>query len=305
MSDEQFEFDGNDGARIVGYRWPALAPVKAVLQVSHGMGEHAGRYLAPLAPLRQAGVAIYAEDHRGHGRTSPDGLGDFGPGGFASIVDDMARLSEIARRENPGKKLILMGHSLGSFALQIYLVKHSQLIDAAVLSGSTAMDMLPPPDPEGGLKSFNKAFEPARTPFDWLSRDPQEVDKYIADKWCGFDATPPSLMSIFTAAQVLFEPDALKRIRPTLPIYLFAGDKDPLNSGLAGLAPLVERYRAAGIADVTTDFYPGGRHEMLNETNRAEVVGNLLRFVMRVAALSALAGEENQRAALSYSVEGG
>lgn len=283
MTNDQFHFDGADGTRIAAYRWGARGPAKAVLQISHGMGEHALRYLEPLAPLREAGVAIYAEDHRGHGRTSPDELGDFGPGGFASIVDDMAVLSAIAKRENPGKKLILLGHSLGSFALQIYLVKHSALIDGAVLSGSAALDLLPPPDGEGGLKSFNKAFEPARTPFDWLSRNPAEVDKYVADPLCGFDATPESMMSIFTAAQALFEPDALKRIRPTLPIYLFAGDKDPLNSNLAGLTPLVERYRAAGIKDVTTDFYAGGRHEMLNETNREEVVANLLRFVMRVA----------------------
>jgi alpha-beta hydrolase superfamily lysophospholipase len=282
MTNEHFEFQGSDGARIAAYRWAAKGPVKAVLQISHGMGEHALRYLEPLAPLREAGIAIYAEDHRGHGRTSPDKLGDFGPGGFASIVDDMATLSALAKRENPGKKLVLLGHSLGSFALQIYLVKHSALIDAAVLSGSAALDLLPPPDPEGGLKSFNKAFEPARTPFDWLSRDPMEVDKYIADPLCGFDATPESMMSIFTAAQPLFEPDALKRIRPTLPIYLFAGDKDPLNSNLAGLTPLVERYKAAGITDVTHDFYPGGRHEMLNETNRAEVVANLGRWIARV-----------------------
>ena len=284
MSNEQFEFQGSDGARIAAYRWAATGPTKAVLQISHGMGEHALRYLAPLQPLREAGIAIYAEDHRGHGRTSPDKLGDFGPGGFASIVDDMATLSAIAKRENPGRKLILLGHSLGSFALQIYLVKHSALIDGAVLSGSAALDMLPPPDGEGGLKSFNKAFEPARTPFDWLSRNPGEVDKYIADPLCGFDATPESMMSIFTAAQVMFEPDALKRIRPTLPIYLFAGDKDPLNSNLAGLTPLVERYRAAGIKDVTTDFYPNGRHEMLNETNRDEVVRNLGRWIARVTA---------------------
>lgn len=283
-SDEQFHFEGSDGARIAAYRWGARGPVKAVLQISHGMGEHALRYLAPLQPLREAGIAIYAEDHRGHGRTSPDKLGDFGPGGFASIVDDMARLSEVARRENPGRKLILLGHSLGSFALQIYLVKHSALIDGAVLSGSAALDMLPPPDGEGGLKAFNKAFEPARTPFDWLSRNPAEVDKYIADPLCGFDATPESLMSVFTAAQVMFEPDALKRIRPELPIYLFAGDKDPLNSNLAGLTPLIERYRAAGIKDVTHDFYRDGRHEMLNETNREEVVANLGRWIARVAA---------------------
>lgn len=281
MSDERFEFQGTDGARIAAYRWAAGGPVKAVLQISHGMGEHALRYLEPLAPLRAAGISIYAEDHRGHGRTSPDKLGDFGPGGFASIVDDMAVLSAIARRENPGKKLFLLGHSLGSFALQIYLVKHSALIDGAVLSGSAALDLLPPPDGDGGLKSFNKAFEPARTPFDWLSRNPAEVDKYIADPLCGFDATAESMMSIFAAAQPLFEPEALKRIRPTLPIYLFAGDMDPLNSKLAGLTPLVERYRAAGIKDVTHDFYPGGRHEMLNETNRAEVVANLARWIAR------------------------
>lgn len=280
MSDT-FHFDGADGTRITAYRWDAQGPVKAVLQIAHGMGEHALRYLEPLAPLRAAGVAIYANDHRGHGKTAKT-LGDFGPGGFAAVVDDMAILSAIAKRENPGKKLILLGHSMGSFALQIYLPKHSTLIDGAVLSGSAALDMLPPPDPNGGLEAFNKAFEPARTPFDWLSRDTQEVDKYIADPLCGFSVDQTSMMSIFTAAAPLFEPDALSRIRSTLPIYLIAGDKDPLNANLAALTPLIERYRVAGVKDVTHDFYPGGRHEMLNETNRAEVVANLGRWIARV-----------------------
>ena len=282
MSNEEFHFTGADGTPIAAYRWAAAGPVKAVLQVAHGMGEHALRYLEPLAPLRAAGVAIYANDHRGHGKTAST-LGDFGPGGFGAVVDDMAALSVIAKREHPGKKLVLLGHSMGSFALQIYLAKHSALIDAAVLSGSAALDMLPPPDPNGGLEAFNAPFEPARTPFDWLSRDAREVDKYIADPLCGFSVDQASMMSIFTAAAPLFEPGALKRIRPTLPIYLIAGDKDPLNAGLAALTPLVERYRAAGVKDVTHDFYGGGRHEMLNETNRAEVVANLQRFVMRVA----------------------
>ena len=286
MSQVQFHFEGADGTRIAGYRWDARGPVKAVLQIAHGMGEHALRYRVPLQPLCDAGVAIYANDHRGHGRTAPtrEALGDFGPGGFAAVVDDMARLSEVARREHPGKKLILLGHSMGSFALQIYLLSHSRLIDGAVLSGTAALDLLPPPDPTGGLGAFNKAFEPARTPFDWLSRDPKEVDKYLDDPDCGFSVNQASFMSIFTAAMAVFEPDALKRIRADLPIYLFAGDKDPLNGGLAFLTPLVERYSAAGIKDVTHDFYPGGRHEMLNETNRAEVVRNLGRFISRVAA---------------------
>ncbi len=284
IKEQIFEFEGADGTPIKAYRWTSGAPVKAVLQISHGMGEHALRYREPLQPLIEAGIAVYANDHRGHGLTATkETLGDFGPGGFAAVVDDMAILSEIAKRENPGKKLILLGHSMGSFALQIYLLKHSGLIDGAVLSGSAALDLLPPPDPTaGGLEAFNKPFEPARTPFDWLSRDEAEVDKYVFDPLCGFSVTPASLATIFSAAAPLFEPDALKRIRDDLPIYLIAGDKDPLNGGLALLSPLVERYRAAGVKDVTHDFYPGGRHEMLNETNRAEVVTNLGKWIARV-----------------------
>ena len=186
MSNTSFEFKGRDGTLVRGYRWSAEGPTKAILQIAHGMGEHAARYEEPLRPLRKAGVTIYANDHRGHGKTGPT-LGDFGPGGFAGVVDDMAVLSEIARKENPGKKLVLLGHSMGSFALQIYLVLHSKLIDAAVISGSACLDMLPPPDPSGNaLEAFNKPFEPARTPFDWLTRDSAEVDKYIADPLCGF-----------------------------------------------------------------------------------------------------------------------
>jgi len=283
MSDTSFQFKGNDGTTVSAYRWPAEGPVKAVLQISHGMGEHALRYEEPLRPLRKAGVAIYANDHRGHGRTAKT-LGDMGPGGFAGLVDDMAVLSGIARAENPGKKLILLGHSMGSFALQIYLVLHSRLIDAAVISGSACLDMLPPPDPSGNaLLAFNAPFEPARTPYDWLSRDAAEVDKYIADPLCGFSINEASMMSLFTAAQPLFAPDALKAIRPELPLYLIAGDKDPLNAGLTALTPLVQRYREAGVQDVTHDFYKDGRHEMLNETNRDEVVRNLGRFLARVS----------------------
>lgn len=281
-----FHFQGGDGARIAAYRWPAAGPVKAVLQISHGMGEHALRYKAPLAPLRAAGIAIYANDHRGHGRTATkETLGDFGPGGFDAVVDDMAVLSRLARAEHPGQPLMLLGHSMGSFATQIYLVKHSALIDGAVLSGSAAPDLLPPPDPaSGGLEAFNAPFEPARTPFDWLSRDPAEVDKYVFDPLCGFSVTPASMASMFGAVAAVFEPGALKRIRSDLPIYLFSGDKDPINGGLAWLKPLVERYREAGIKDVTTDFYPDGRHEMLNEINRAEVVRNLGLWIDRVTA---------------------
>ncbi|MBL6854305.1 MAG: alpha/beta hydrolase [Alphaproteobacteria bacterium] len=281
MAEEEFRFGGADGTSIFCYRWLPERPVRGVLQISHGMGEHALRYREPLQPLIESGIAIYANDHRGHGRTSPDSLGDFGFGGFAALVDDMAALSRLIRDENPGKKIVLMGHSMGSFAAQIYVADHSGLIDGYVLSGSAAIDKLQAPS--GGLSSIGGVENP-RTPFDWLSRDDKEVDKYIADPLCGFTVNDAGRASMFAAAPAALDMDRLRKIRSTLPVYVFAGDKDPINADLTRLHPLMDRYREAGLTDITTDYYAGGRHEMLNETNRAEVVRNLQSWIDRVVA---------------------
>jgi alpha-beta hydrolase superfamily lysophospholipase len=123
-----------------------------------------------------------------------------------------------------------------------------------------------------------------RTPFDWLSRDEKEVDAYIADPLCGFTVDDASRNSMFAAGALASDQKALERIRKDLPLYILAGDKDPINAELTRLWPLVERYRKAGITDIATDFYAGGRHEMLNETNRAEVVRNLMNWIERVLA---------------------
>ncbi|HVE03839.1 MAG TPA: alpha/beta hydrolase [Rhizomicrobium sp.] len=280
--DDNFTFEAADGRKIFTYRWLPSGPVRGVLQISHGMGEHALRYRKPLQPLLDAGIAIYANDHRGHGRTATNKseLGDFGAAGFAGLVDDMARLTKIVRGEHPGKKLVLLGHSMGSFAAQIYVVEHSALIDGLVLSGSAAFDLLQAPS--GGLRSIGEGMGKTRTPFDWLSRDEKEVDAYIADPLCGFTVDDASRTSMFATGAVAIDPKALSRIRKDLPLYIFAGDKDPINADLTRLTPLVERYRAAGISDITTDFYHDGRHEMLNETNRDEVVRNLQGWLERV-----------------------
>jgi alpha-beta hydrolase superfamily lysophospholipase len=282
--EQSFTFDAADGSKIFTYRWLPSTPVRGVLQVSHGMGEHALRYREPLQPLIDAGIAVYANDHRGHGRTARNKteLGDFGAAGFAGVVDDMACLTRLAREENPGKKLILLGHSMGSFAAQIYVVEHGALIDGLVLSGSAAFDMLQAP--RGGLASVGEGMGKTRTPFDWLSRDEKEVDAYIADPLCGFTVNDASRASMFAAGAVTSDEKALARIRRGLPVYIFAGDKDPINAELTRLWPLVERYRKAGVTDIATDFYAGARHEMFNETNRAEVVRNLRNWIDRVLA---------------------
>jgi len=171
---------------------------------------------------------------------------------------------------------------MGSFAAQIYVVEHSELIDGFILSGSAALDKLQAP--RGDLSSIGEGMGKTRTPFDWLSRDEQEVDAYIADPLCGFTAQDASRNSMFAAGAVTVDPNALAGIRNNLPFYIFAGDKDPINANLTWLLPLVERYKAAGVEDIATDFYAGGRHEMLNEINRAEVVANLKNWFERVIA---------------------
>ncbi len=272
VTETRFRYEGADGTGLAGFVWRGTAQPKAVLQLAHGAGEHAGRYLGSMAPIIEAGYLIYTADHRGHGLTSGmTSLGDFGPGGAPAAVDDMAVLSRRARAENPDLPLILMGHSMGAMFSQAYVLDHSELIDALVLSGTAG----PGPRPAGGP---NSGYANPRTDYDWLSRDEAEVDKYIADPFCGIRFKPESMASFMALRERDMGPAALAKIKKGLPTYVMVGDEDPINQKLATLTPLVEAYRAAGL-DVTLKVYPGGRHEMLNETNRAEVVTDLLAWL--------------------------
>jgi alpha-beta hydrolase superfamily lysophospholipase len=284
IRERPFRFTGADGADIAGFRWTddTVTP-HAVLQVAHGMGEHARRYLSPLAPLIAAGWAVYADDHRGHGLTAPtpEHLGDFGENGAELVIEDLRRLTSLARAEHPDLPLILLGHSLGSFFAQAFVFDHSRAIDGLVLSGTAAFG-----DRTGPVRRLDEVGldgETPRTPFDWLSRDPAEVDAYIADPLCGFSRKETSAGSFARVAQRLKDPAEIAKIRKDLPIYVFVGDRDPINQDLALLKPLIDRYRAAGLTDLEVKIYPGGRHEMLNETNRAEVVADLTAWLERVA----------------------
>jgi alpha-beta hydrolase superfamily lysophospholipase len=245
-----------------------------------------GRYAGTIEFLVAAGVTVYASDHRGHGLTarSASHFGEFGEGGFELLVEDMERLSEFAGDENPDLPLILLGHGMGSFAAQRYVIDHSYEVDGLVLSGSGALDglardvVLAP----AGSSLLNAAFEPARTPFDWLSRDQAIVDAFMADPLCFADLRPEALASFLGAAPRLCDPVALRKIRRDLPIYLFSGSEDPIGQQLRGLHVLIDRYRDAGLRDVSFDFYPGGRHEMLNEINRRDVQTSLLGWISQL-----------------------
>ena len=282
----EFRFTSTDGLRIACARWDSRQPVRGVVQIAHGMGEHLGRYAGLIGVLVSVGFTVYGNDHRGHGRTapSPAHFGDFGEGGFDLLVEDMFRLSRIARGEHPNEAFILLGHSMGSFAAQQYVLDHSREIDGLILSGSGALDGLVhlAASVPAGENILNAPFEPARTPFDWLSRDNAVVDAFINDPLCFAQLQPAATASLAAAAQRLSDPASLRKIRNDLPMYLFSGSEDPVGQQLEGVQAVIQRYHKAGIYDISHDFYTGGRHELLNESNRNEVQARLLGWISAV-----------------------
>jgi alpha-beta hydrolase superfamily lysophospholipase len=290
MQTSTFTLDAADGTAVHVVRWTPDSDPVGVVQVAHGMGEHGGRYARLAEALTAAGWVVYASDHRGHGRSAgrpevgPGGLGDFGPGGWDGLVDDLDRLNRLAAEEHPELPVVLVAHSMGSFAAQQYVLDRSRQLAGLVLSGTTAVDLAAAAiDTTDGadLSALNAPFEPARTPFDWLSRDEAEVDLYLADPFCGFGIDAAAAASMVAGAPRLAEPEALAGIRPDLPILIIAGSADPLNMGLALLELVEQRYRDAGLTDLTTAYYEGARHEVFNETNRDEVTAGLLAWLAR------------------------
>ncbi len=266
--------------------WTPDAGARGVLVIAHGMGEHGLRYARFAESANGAGFVVYAIDHRGHGRTvrSEDQLGDFGPDGWAGLLDDLTALVERVSKEHAGLDVLLLGHSMGSFLAQHFLTESSGAIAAAALSGTTAADLItaPPEDPEADLfMAMNAAFAPTRTDFDWLSRDPQEVDRYVADPLCGFTVADASLASMGADALAFSQQDATARVRNDLPIYVFSGDRDPVGANGEGVELVATRYREAGVEDVVLRLYPDARHELLNETNRDEVTDDFLAWAGR------------------------
>src|SRR6185312_17001792 len=214
VEETRFRYEGGDGTGLAGFLWRGKGAPKAMLQLAHGAGEHSGRYRERLAPIADAGYLIYAADHRGHGLTSGmSHLGDFGPGGAPAAVEDMAVLSRRARAEHPGLPLILMGHSMGAMFSQAYIVDHSSLIDALVLSGTAGPGRIEP----GGL---NRSYANPRTEYDWLTRDDAEVDKYIADPFCKIALKPESAASFQALRERDISPATLAKIKKGLPTYI-------------------------------------------------------------------------------------
>jgi alpha-beta hydrolase superfamily lysophospholipase len=245
-----------------------------------------GRYSELAEKLVEGDFVVYGNDHRGHGLTAkPSGsFGEFGPGGFDQLVEDMVSLRVIAKDEHRGKPYIMLGHSLGSFAAQQFVLDHGHSIDGLALSGSGTLDGLARvaqsvPPGEDPMKLMNAPFEPARTLFDWLSRDNAEVDAFINDPLCFPSLKRESMQSFLDAFPRLADPREIRKVPDDLPTYIFSGSEDPVGLRLEGVRVLIDRYRSAGLTSISHDFYTGGRHEMLHELNRSDVTTNLLVWI--------------------------
>jgi alpha-beta hydrolase superfamily lysophospholipase len=259
-----------------------------VVVLVHGMGEHIRRYDHVADALTSRGFVVYGHDHRGHGASlaATDEPGHLGHNGWQALVDDLNLVVTQARSDHPDLPVVMVAHSMGSFAAQQFLLDHGGSVEAVALTGTAAVDLLEPILDLSGeleLSAFNAAFHPARTDFDWLSRDEAVVDAYIADPLCGFGLDPASLKDMFAGSRRLADPAEVARIPRDLPLYVAVGSRDPVNARLTLLWALVDRYRAAGLEDVTVRVYDEGRHEILNEINRAEVIDDLLRWLQRVS----------------------
>jgi alpha-beta hydrolase superfamily lysophospholipase len=267
-----------DGLELATYEWDVAAP-HGVVQIAHGLAEHSARYDRFARALNEAGYTVRATDHRGHGASISGSPGDFGASGFEALIADVAAYGVSLRGDLP---LFLFAHSMGSFAAQSVVLTHSEQYAGVLLSGSTALDLLAAgmaqAEGAGGLEAFNAGFE-HRTGYEWLSRDETEVDRYVADPLCGFDVPDETMPALFGAAARLADPSVLAAIRSDLPLLIVSGSDDPLAAGGRLVDVLGQRYRAAGLVDVTVRLYDGARHEILNELNRDEVTSDVVAWL--------------------------
>jgi alpha-beta hydrolase superfamily lysophospholipase len=288
-----------DGHEIRLQIWrPDTSPTHAI-QILHGLGEHADRYARFAEAATARGMVVFSHDHRGHGPNA-DQLGYFaGKDGWNLLISDAHAVHREILRLHEGPPIALIGHSMGSYVAQSFLMRHMPKISALILSASTwpsraqllpalllakfecarlgrhresaLLDQL-------GFGNFNKPFRPERTKSDWLSRDEGEVDKYIADPHCGGPYTAGLWADLIGGLLEISSDSALQRVAADLPILITGGEKDPVG-GDKGMTKLLTHYAQTGHQRLRVKIYPDGRHEMLNETNRDDVMRDWLDWI--------------------------
>ena len=303
MQSSTFTYKDKDGIEIFVYKWQPEGAPKAAVQIAHGMAEHALRYERVAEHLTQAGYICYANDHRGHGKTAGDleKTGSLGQGGWDSTVEDLKELTDYIKKENPNIPFFFLGHSWGSLMGQDYIQQWGNEIKGVILSGTNgsqsklllflgmliAKSQLKKGPEKRNEKldnmtfgAFNKPYEPnAETKFQWLSRDQDEVNKYVEDPFCGFVCTTSYFVEVLKGLKKIWKKENELKIPKDLPILIIAGEKDPSSNMGKALDILIKRYEKYGIKNITKKIYKDARHEVFNEINRDEVFQDLVKWL--------------------------
>ncbi len=296
-----------DGHRIRILPFPAPAEPVGVIHILHGLGEYSDRYVRFATAARERGIAVVAHDHRGHGPVRGTAGYFARRGGWDLLVSDALLVHEWIVAHYPGRPQVLLGHSMGSYLAQHFAMFHGGRLAGLLLSGSTwprrtelaaghvlarfecrrlGEKNVSPLLDKLGFAAFNKGIRDRRTDYDWLSRDAAEVDRYIADPLAGGPFTA-GLWRDLTGGMLQISTDAaLGRIPADLPILITGGAEDPIG-GDKGMGRLALHYAQTGHSRLKVRIYPGGRHEMLNETNRDDVTRDWLDWIARAVGAAA------------------
>ena len=296
-------YPSSDGIHTVhGREWLPQGEPRGVLQLVHGVAEHVGRYGHVAQFFCRHGLVVCGEDHLGHGLTAREGeLGFFASkGGWDLLVEDIRRLRELEGEKYPGIPYVMLGHSMGSFLTRTYLIRCPGTLDGAVLSGTGQENgmlvaggkaaanvlcaLLGPKYVSRliyhiSLGSYNRKFRPGRGQGSWLSRDEEWLSQGRDDPLTSFKPTVSMFRDMLGGIQEIGKLSNLERMDKDTPIYFFSGDQDPVGAEGRGVRKVETLFRRAGCRDVTVRLYPGGRHEMLNETNRQQVMEELLAWL--------------------------
>lgn len=280
--------------------------VRALFQVAHGMAEHIERYHALLAFLAENGFAAFAYDHVGHGKTGT-AAGELGfiaeNGGYKVLIEDIGAFAEAVKADFPGKKHVLMGHSMGSFIVRNYAAKYGSELSGLVLMGTGG----PNPAAKIGIELAKKvkkkygarhispliqslafgtynARTEKETEFDWLSVDKENIEKYLADELCGFPFTVSAMQDLITLTARCNSTAWANAMPKDLPVYLISGDEDPVGAYGEGVKQVGFMLHRAGVKYAKFKLYKGYRHEILNENCKEEVCKDILDFANKVIA---------------------
>ncbi|MDU3368313.1 MAG: lysophospholipase [Clostridioides difficile] len=301
MKCTNFTFKGEEGLDIYTYKWEDenIKKPKAVIQIAHGMAETAQRYDTFAKVLTKNGYIVYINDHRGHGKTAKiiENVGHLAEKeGFRCLVEDMYTLTNIIKKENEDLPIYLFGHSMGSFASQRYIMDYSNNLSGLILCGSNGKQgiilNLAHLIINHEIKKYGRRFKSnkinnlifggeiirrnEKTKFDWLSRDKEQVEKYINDPFCGVVCSCGFFYDLVQGLKEIEDKENLKKVPLDIPIYIISGDKDPIGKNGKGVLRLRDRYIKLGVKDVTCKLYKDGRHELLNEINREEVFEDII-----------------------------